>query len=168
MRTIDHIKQGLGHTWENLSEGWHQLRDRATHALTRFNPVKQPGSVESAQAVVERNSSRWGLLAAEVMDAEKQVIVTLEIPGMEAGDFDISVVDDVLIVRGEKHAHKEHSEGRYYVMECAYGSFERAIQLPMVVDDSQAKAQYRKGVLKIFFPKHQNLKRHSIDVQTET
>jgi HSP20 family protein len=48
---------------------------------------------------------------------------------------------------------REQAGGRYYVLECAYGSFERAISLPSAVEQSRARASYRNGVLRIALPK---------------
>ena len=45
------------------------------------------------------------------------------------------------------------SEGRYHVVECAYGSFERAIPLPDDLDTDKATASYRRGILKVELPK---------------
>jgi HSP20 family protein len=71
---------------------------------------------------------------------------------MEADDFDIQVVDDYLVVRGEKQWQRDDKKGRYHISECAYGRFERAIPLPKAVNDSQAKAKYRRGILTVTLP----------------
>ena len=98
-------------------------------------------------------SSGWGVLAAEVFDNEDRVIVRLEAPGMEPDEFRLEVVDDMLVVRGEKQLQRERTEGRYHVTECAYGSFERAIPLPDEVESDKASARYRRGVLRVELPK---------------
>ena len=72
---------------------------------------------------------------------------------MESENFDIQIVDNTLVVRGEKQVKREKTEGRYHLMECAYGSFERAMALPANVDDSRAVASYKKGILEITLPK---------------
>ena len=72
---------------------------------------------------------------------------------MEAGDFDIQIVDDVLVVRGEKKFQREHQHGQYHVMERAYGRFERALRLPVSVSDDGATASYKRGVLQISVPR---------------
>jgi HSP20 family molecular chaperone IbpA len=64
----------------------------------------------------------------------------IEVPGMESDDFDIQVVDDVLVVRGEQPVEREGTQGRYHVTEQAYATFERAVQLPAAVDEERARA----------------------------
>jgi HSP20 family protein len=54
---------------------------------------------------------------------------------------------------GEKRFERESSEGRYRVLQCAYGSFRRIVPLPTPVLTDQAKANYRNGVLRIELPK---------------
>jgi HSP20 family protein len=121
--------------------------------------------LETAEEQVMENASRWGLLAAEVKEDEKTVTIRLEAPGMEANDFDLEVIDNVLIIRGEKRVEREQSDGRYYIMERAYGRFERALPLPTEVDESKAHAKYQRGVLWVSLPKAQKTK-HRVEVKT--
>ncbi len=164
MSTLQQLRHGLGTAWDSLADGWRQLRERAGQALTRFSPVRRRGELETADEQVLERAARWGLMAAEVKETDDEVIVRLEAPGLEPGDFDISVIDDILVVRGEKHLERQEQRGRYHVMECAYGAFERAIELPASVDDSRAKARYRRGVLRITLPKARSSRTRRIDV----
>ena len=164
MSTLQQLRHGLGNAWDSLADGWRQLRERASQALTRFTPVRHRGELETADEQLLERASRWGLMAAEVKETDDEVVVRLEAPGLEPDDFDISVIDDILVVRGEKRLEREEKRGRYHVMERAYGSFERAIQLPAAVDDSRAKARYRRGVLKITLPKARSSQTRRIDV----
>jgi HSP20 family protein len=93
--------------------------------------------------------------------------VNLEVPGMEAGDFDIEVVEDLLVIRGEKRVEREDTGGgRYFLLERAYGAFERAIHLPAEVEQDRAEANYRRGVLSVSLPKRNRhwSRRVSVDV----
>ena len=165
MSTLNQLRQGLGRAWESLSEGWSHLSERAGQALTRFNPTRHGGDLQSAGEMVEHHASRWGLLAADVREDADSVIVRLEAPGMEAENFDIDVVDDYLVVRGEKRVQREDTSGRFHVMECAYGSFERAIPLPAAVEGGQARAKYRHGVLTVTLPKQAMARPRRIEVR---
>ncbi|MDX9767195.1 MAG: Hsp20/alpha crystallin family protein [Ectothiorhodospiraceae bacterium] len=164
MSTLDQLRHGLGNALENLAQGWHQLRERAAQALTRFTPGKS-GSVQTLEEGVAERGARWGLLAAEVREHGDRLSVDLEVPGMDLGDFDIQVLDGHLVIRGEKRVEREHAEGRYFVMERAYGCFERAIPLPAEVDADKAQAHYRKGVLTVTLPKTQPARTRRIEVQ---
>lgn len=164
MSTLEQIRRGLSNTWHNIAEGWQQFSERASQALTRFNPVHRSDEENNVPVQVERNASRWGLVAGEIHEDSDNVYVKLEVPGMEAENFDIQVVDDTLVVRGEKRVQKERSEGRYHLMECAYGSFERAMSLPSHVNQDRAEASYRKGVLQVTLPKESHNSKSRINV----
>lgn len=148
MSSLQQVREGLSKAWDTIAIGWRELRELAGDALTRFIPA-HPVSDERAAA----RGARWGLLAAEVTDADGNVEVTLEAPGLEPGDFEVEVQGDILVVRGEKKVSREETQGHYYVMERAYGRFERAIKLPAPVDDITARARYRHGVLTVSLPK---------------
>lgn len=166
MSTLTQIREGLSQAWDTLTEGWHDLREKAGHSLTRFHPKPSSGALEPADEHLLHHATRWGLLAAEVAEDDNEVVVKLEVPGMDPAHFDIQVVDNYLVVRGEKQVEREQKTGRYYLMERAYGSFERAIPLPSEVDENGASAKYRRGVLRITLPKSRESRSRRITVQT--
>lgn len=152
MPTFEEMRDRLGRTLESLSEGWAHLVARAGQALTPFRPVRHGGDLETVEDAVARGGARWGLLAAEVQETDQEVIVRLEAPGMDREGFGLYVVDDVLVIQGEKQVSRERRRGRYHLMECAYGAFERMVPLPAAVDDRRAAASYRDGVLEVVLP----------------
>ena len=165
MTPLDQLREGLGRAWESVSDGWRRLWDRAGEAMTRFRPARR-GDLETAQDQAMTHSPGWGLLTADVREEEDNVVVRLEVPGMEPEDFDVDVVDgNILVVRGEKQAQTSGNRGRYHVVECAYGSFERAVRLPATVDESGAKARYRRGVLSVELPKTRPGGRRRVEVK---
>lgn len=144
------IREEVSRTWENLSEGWRELLSRSSHALTQFKPS---ASKEGESVDLPAGLPSWGVLAGEVMETEKAVIVRLEVPGMAREDCEISIEGNQLYVRGEKRYEREAEEGHYHVMERAYGSFQRVLPLPNNVDADQAEASIKNGVLSVTFPK---------------
>jgi HSP20 family protein len=162
MVTFSQLRNGVEQAVDNLAQGWRALRDRTAQALTRFTP--RTGSAGGGVDQVAHMASRWGLLVADVMEGDDEVVVKLEVPGMRAQDLDIQVVDDMLVVRGEKYAEQEDSHGRYHILECAYGGFERAIALPAQVDEAGARAKYTHGVLRVVLPKVIRAQRQRIEI----
>ncbi len=163
MNTLEQFRESLQQMLESVGEGWQHLRERASRALTRFTPVRR-GGVETPADQAALQGARWSLLAAEIEERGDEVVVRLEVPGMEPDDFDISVVGDYLVIRGEKRAQREQQQGRFYIMECAYGAFERVIPLPAPVDDARTRARYRRGVLTVTLPKTASARRRRIEV----
>ncbi|HID81730.1 MAG TPA: Hsp20/alpha crystallin family protein [Chromatiales bacterium] len=162
MSTLQQLREGLNTTWDAVQHGWQKLFRRATNAITRFTPGKKYGT-ESTNELALRNIG-WGVLAAEVFDDKKKVVVRLEIPGMKKNDFELEIVDDYLVVRGEKQLQQERNENGYYISECAYGSFERVVPLPDAVKAEKAKASYKRGVLRVELPKATTSRRKKINV----
>lgn len=165
MSTFNQFREGLNEAWDTLVDGWQRLYRRASGAITRFTPgMKGRDDEQGGGQEIAVRSAGWGVLAAEVFDDDDQIVVRLEAPGLEKSDFDLEVLDNYLVVRGEKQIERERTEGRYHVTECAYGRFERAIPLPDEVDSSKARANYKSGVLRIELPKAVSRRRRTITV----
>jgi len=154
---LDSLKQAgknigreLGRTWENLSEGWRELLSRGSGALTHFSRDKNEAQADNTALAT---FPRWSLLAGEVEETDKEIIVRVEVPGMEKEDCSITIEGNALHLSGEKHFARETRDSTYHVMERAYGAFQRSIPLPRNVDTDKAEASYRNGVLSIRLPK---------------
>jgi len=143
------LGRSVNRAWENLAEGWRQLFRSSRDALTHYVPAK--GEEPAVQAGWE--GPVWGLLPGEIKETRKSVVVELELPGIDRDDVDVEVVDGNLVIRGEKHFDREHVAESYYLMERAYGYFQRVIPLPSNANTSVPKASYRAGVLTVEFPK---------------
>jgi HSP20 family protein len=80
-----------------------------------------------------------------------QLVVIVELPGVEPEDLNVSVDARELVVSGERRRDRE--EGRIYqLMEIEDGPFERRIPLAPDVDVAGAEARYERGLLTIVFP----------------
>lgn len=165
MSTFEQFRENLQSMWDRVAEGWQQLREHASHALTHFKPFNQNTNLQTPDDIAMLHGSRWALLVVDMEESEDEITVRMEAPGMDANDFDISVVDDQLVIRGAKLATREHKAGHYHISECAYGAFERAIPLPARVAENKAKARYKRGVLTVSLPKTQQHKRRRIEVE---
>jgi len=89
----------------------------------------------------------------DLSETNKEYIVRAEIPGVDPKDFDISLNNNVLTIKGERKHEKETKEEDFHRIERSYGSFTRSIQLPGEVDEDKVKANYKNGVLEIILPK---------------
>ena len=152
---LNDVKQGFASLWDSVSEGWQRVRQSAAGALIRFLPGEQstlPGKSEVDDDFYFP-SQGWALLGGDVFEDERRVVVRVEIPGMRKDEIAIEVVDDALVVSGEKRFERESAEGRYRVLQCAYGTFRRVVPLATRVLADQASASYADGVLKVVLPK---------------
>jgi HSP20 family protein len=78
--------------------------------------------------------------------------LTVELPGLEEKDINVSVSDGQLTVSGEKKLETERKDQNYHFVERSYGSFSRSLALPSGVKADQIKATMAKGVLKVVIP----------------
>jgi HSP20 family protein len=83
------------------------------------------------------------------------LVVTVELPGVEAKDVDISVVGDQLTVRGKREAEAVGEDAAWVRQERPVGEFVRSIQLPYRVDADKVTAEMRNGVLRVTLPRHE-------------
>jgi len=145
------IGRELRYTWTDLSEGWIELLGRSSSSLTYFSFGR--GKEIPAHGRSNANYPRWGLLAGEVEELDQEIVVRIEVPGMEKEDFNITIKGNLLCLSGEKRSQREMRGSTYHMMERAYGSFQRSIPLPPSVDTNKARMIYRSGVLNIRLPK---------------
>jgi HSP20 family protein len=91
--------------------------------------------------------------STDVTETEKNVDVSVELPGMTEKDIDISLSSDAMTIRGEKKIEHEEERKGVYMSERSYGSFYRTIPLPAGVDADKADATFKNGVLTVSLPK---------------
>ncbi len=89
----------------------------------------------------------------EVVETDKDLCVTAELPGVDPKDVDVTLEDDLLTLRGEKRAGREESGGSFHVSERTYGSFLRTVRLPFAAESNRVDATMKDGVLTIVVPK---------------
>jgi len=145
------IGREISRTWENLSEGWHELFSRNSNALTHFSRNDKNEAPPESGALAA--FPHWSMLAGEVEETDKEIVVRVEAPGMEKEDCRITIEGNMLHLSGEKRLARETHGSTYHIMERAYGAFQRTIPLPRNVDVDKAEASYKNGVLSIRLPK---------------
>ena len=101
----------------------------------------------------------------DIAETEKDIEITVELPGMQEKDVQLNVADNVLTIRGEKKNEREETKKDYHLVERSYGSFLRTVELPAGVNPDQIKAEMTKGVLKVAVPKPAPAQTKKIDVK---
>ncbi len=92
-----------------------------------------------------------GWPSVEVIDTDKDVRVSAELPGLEEKDVEVLMSDGVLTIRGEKRSEVEDKDRAF--SERTYGRFERRIPLGWDVEEDKVNASFRNGVLTVTIPK---------------
>lgn len=86
----------------------------------------------------------------DVSESKKEITVYAELPDINKDDIELAIQEGrYLLIKGEKQLTGQEEKEDFYLVERAFGSFERTIELPAEVDESDVEAAYRRGVLKI-------------------
>lgn len=100
----------------------------------------------------------------DIYEDKDKMILEAELPGMTSDDFDISVENNVITLKGERKFEKKTEGDNYHRVERAYGSFSRSFTLPQTVTADGAVADFDNGVLKISLPKREEVKARKIEI----
>jgi len=103
-----------------------------------------------------------------MVEDEKSIQVSAELPGLDEKDVEISLSKDSLTIRGEKKEEAEHKDKGAYYMERSFGSFTRVLPMPKDVNTEKAEATFKKGVLTITVPKLEKEKQSQKKIKIKT
>jgi HSP20 family protein len=92
------------------------------------------------------------LPAAEGRIEDGAYVIQLALPGVDPKDVEVSLMDNVLTVKGERKANHDTSGKDYFVREVAYGAFQRTVALPEGVDAAHVEAKCANGMLEVRVP----------------
>jgi HSP20 family protein len=106
-------------------------------------------------------------LAVDVYEEKGNVIVEMNLPGIDPEKVEITVHNEYVKVFGKREEEKETKEKDFYTKEIRRGTFERLVKLPAKVKTVKAEAKYKNGTLKIVLPKLELEKEEKIKVQVQ-
>jgi HSP20 family protein len=105
--------------------------------------------------------------SVDIYENKDHIVLEAELPGMNREEFELSIENNVITLRGERRFEKRDDTDNYHRVERAYGSFTRSFTLPNNVSAEGANAEYRNGVLRVTIPKRAETKARRIEVQGE-
>lgn len=102
--------------------------------------------------------------AVDMYETKNDLVVAVELPGVNEKEVSVSITGDVLTLRGERVHGEEIKQDSYYRGERWFGKFERALPLPFPVQADKVKATYRDGVLTVRLPKAEEIRPKEIKI----
>jgi HSP20 family protein len=150
---------------------------------TTLSPQKASGSLARRDAfspfrkeMDEMLANFWGTApsiwtsatlspAVDLSEQENTFIMKVDVPGLNAKDFNVQIQGDTVIVSGEREEEKETKDKTYYRMERRQGSFSRSVTLPCSINADEVAADYVNGVLTLTLPKAEQSKAKKIAVK---
>ena len=121
-----------------------------------WRPGQQHNSVDGAAV--------WAP-AIDISERKDAYLVTAELPGVRAGDVEITVEDGLLTIQGERHFAHGSAEEKMHRAERFYGAFRRSITLPSHVEADKIEASAQDGVLQVLVPKAEEMQAKHITVR---
>ena len=106
--------------------------------------------------------------SVDIYENKDQIVLEAELPGMKQEDFELTVENNVITLRGERQFEKKEDSDNYHRVERSYGSFTRSFTLPQTVSAEGATAEYSNGVLRVTLPKREETKARRIQVNNES
>jgi len=103
----------------------------------------------------------------DIFENKDHLVLEADLPGMKRDDIDLSIENNVVTLRGERKFEKKDEGDNYHRVERSYGSFTRSFTLPQTVSAEGAEAEFKSGVLRISFPKREEVKARKIEVLGE-
>lgn len=110
------------------------------------------------------NSYQFPLV--NIYDRKDEFTVIAEIPGLKKEDISITIRDNMMTISG-KRTVEEHNKN-YSVLRCELpeGEFQKTLRMPAKVKESDVKASYEDGILRITLPKSEEVRPRQITIES--
>ncbi|MDD5323198.1 MAG: Hsp20/alpha crystallin family protein [Methylococcales bacterium] len=107
-----------------------------------------------------------GFPKVDILDHDNEIEVQAALPGIKKEDLDVTINNQTITIRtSTKGEKKEEEKGKYFRREITRGEFQRTLSLPDNVDDANAKASFKDGILTVTIPKTEKSKRKTIEIK---
>src|SRR5690349_2084053 len=152
-----------------------KARRRIVMAIVRYDPFRDLRTLqEEVNRLFSTNLNRsfgdegigrgaWAP-SVDIYENKDQIVLEAELPGMKQEDFDLSIENNVITLRGERKFERSEETDNYHRVERSYGAFTRSFTLPQTVSAEGATAEYNNGVLRVTLPKRVETKSRRIQV----
>lgn len=145
--------------------------------MIRWEPLREPLTLRDAfdrmfnEALVP---PRWflpyreelaGTLPLDVIEHDNELVVKASVPGFKPEEIDISIVGEMLTIKGEVKEEQKKEGESYILQERRIGMVQRVLRLPMPVQAEKANAVFEEGILTLTLPKAEEVKPKQIKIK---
>ncbi len=147
-------------------------------SLIKYDPFRELRSLQDEMnrlfmTSLPRNLSQEEMASGgwspnvDIFESENEIVLEAELPGMKREDFELSIENNVITLKGERHFEKKEEGDNYHRVERSYGSFTRSFSLPRTVSAESTSADFKNGILRVSLPKKEEAKARKIEVTGE-
>ncbi|MEM3091330.1 MAG: Hsp20/alpha crystallin family protein [Candidatus Pacearchaeota archaeon] len=145
--------------WKDPFEEMKRFRKEINRLFDKF----LDGGMFSERALPDVNDTKKDIQLfrhplSDLRETDKELIATIEIPGVDKKDIQLQITENNLEVKVERKREMKEEKKGYLRMERSYRGFYRSMPLPSRVIPEQAKASYKEGILEIVMPKAEKKK----------
>ena len=146
---------------------WDPFQDlrSAQDELNQLNPMNHQMSSLFGQRQAAAGATPAWAPALDISERKDAYLVTVELPGVDLDDLELTLEEGMLTIQGERHFAHDSSEQQFHRIERCYGAFRRSITLPAHVQADAVEATIEDGVLQLVVPKAEEAKPKRIEVR---
>ncbi|HUJ34289.1 MAG TPA: Hsp20/alpha crystallin family protein [Solirubrobacteraceae bacterium] len=111
-----------------------------------------------------RASLRSWMPAMDVSESDNEYVLKADLPGLNEGDVNVELDDNVLRISGERKSEHEERKNGYHRVERAFGRFSRSLRLPEGVSAEGIQANFDNGVLEVHIQKPEQHKPQKVAI----
>ena len=104
----------------------------------------------------------------DIYENQDTIVLEADLPGLKPGDFDLSIENFTLTLKGERKFEKKSDGDNYHRVERSYGSFTRTFTLPSTINVEAVEADFKEGVLRVTLPKREEVRPRQIEIAIKT
>lgn len=117
--------------------------------LNRMWQLGRTGQDPAHHEARERDHATAWVPAADIFARGEDLVIRIELAGMDPGDIDVSFSRGVLTVTGERRTHEGAEGATFYVRERYFGAFRRSMNLPEGTAEEAITAEFENGLVEI-------------------
>jgi len=130
-----------------------------------YIPNDEELDIQLAATRKEPQEQTDGSLTVDVYRDEGDIVIQSTIAGATSADIDISILNDMVTIKGSRQPDAKVRQNDYYYQELYWGPFSRSIILPEEVDADGAKASMKNGILTIRLPTLEKAKTKKLKIE---
>jgi HSP20 family protein len=100
----------------------------------------------------------------DIFENKDEIVLEAELPGMNREDFELTVENNVLTLRGERQFERKNEGENFHRVERSYGTFTRSFTLPQTISPDGVTAEYQNGLLRVVMKKREEVKARRIEI----
>ncbi len=108
-----------------------------------------------------------GQLTIDVYQTPQEIVIKSAVAGVKPEDIDISIVNDMVTIKGQRSQEDTVKSDDYFYQECYWGRFSRSVILPVDIDSDRVNASLKNGILTVRMPKLDKAKIKKVKIKAD-